>query len=224
MKAPRICVAGIETSSMSHLRPVTGPEQPLTRALLSEEGGTLEVGALLDLGDVEPRPNPPETEDQIFDPGRIRRERVLDDDEYLQLIDSVCHDSLEEAFGADLQRREWKYAVDAGQGECSLACVRAERIPSLEVDDRYGKLQLRFNDPEKPAYFTVTDLRFVEADHVTLRQELIEGVQGRLQRGTGVRIMFGLARAFRAAGDVASRHWLQVNGLCLEDRPIDLAG
>jgi hypothetical protein len=131
---------------------------------------------------------------------------------------------LEEAFGADLQRREWKYAVDAGQGECSLACVRAERIPSLEVDDRYGKLQLRFNDPEKPAYFTVTDLQFVEADHVTLRQELIEDVQGRLQRGTGVRIMFGLARAFRAAGDDASRHWLQVNGLCLEDRPIDLAG
>ncbi len=114
------------------------------------------------------RPNPPETEDQIFDPGRIRRERVLDDDEYLQLIDSVCHDSLEEAFGADLQRREWKYAVDAGQGECSLACVRAERIPSLEVDDRYGKLQLRFNDPEKPAYFIRTAVALSIATNIAL--------------------------------------------------------
>jgi len=224
MTAPRICLAGIELESSNHIRPVTGPEQPLTRALLREVGGALEVGALVDLGDVQPRPSSPETEDHLLDPTRIESVRTLDGDEYLQLIDAVCHGSLEEAFGPALQRREWKYAVDVGQGERSLACIRAHNIPSLVVDDRYRKLQLRFNDPEKPAFFSVTDLRFVEADHKTLRQDLIDDVQGRLLQGTGVRVMFGLARAFRAAGDDTKRHWLQVNGLCLEDRPVDLAG
>jgi hypothetical protein len=31
--------------------------------------------------------------------------------------------------------------------------------------------------------------------------------------------MFGLARAFVARGDDCERHWLQLNGICLEDRP-----
>jgi hypothetical protein len=35
----------------------------------------------------------------------------------------------------------------------------------------------------------------------------------------GVLLMVGLARAWRAAGDDLERHWLQVNGICLEDQP-----
>jgi hypothetical protein len=224
MRSPRICVAGIELESSTHLRPVTGPEKPLTRALLTEARGPFEVGALVELGDLDPQPSPPETEDHLFVPEDAERVRTLPDDEYLELIDRMCHESLEEAFGSALQRHGWKYAVDAHLGERSLACVRAQHAPSLEVDDRYGKLQLRFNDPEKPAYLTVTDLRFVEPDHQTLREDLIDDVQSRLLRGTPVRIMFGLARAFTAAGDDTQRHWLQVNGLCLEDRPVGLAG
>ena len=97
------------------------------------------------------------------------------------------------------------------------------RAPSLEIDDRFGKLQLRFNDPDKPAFLSVTDLRFVESDHKTYRTDLIDDVQDRLLRGVGAYVHFGLARAFRAAGDDKRRHWLQVNGLTLEDGPIDMA-
>lgn len=32
--------------------------------------------------------------------------------------------------------------------------------------------------------------------------------------------MFGLARAWQKPGDDEERHWLQVNGLCLEDAPL----
>jgi hypothetical protein len=42
-------------------------------------------------------------------------------------------------------------------------------------------------------------------------------------RGVGVYVMFGLSRGFPAAGDDRPRHWLQVNGLCLEDRPTGAA-
>ena len=220
MQAPRICIAGIEVESKVHLRPVTDREQPLTRELLAESGGPFEVGALVDLGSVEAQPNCPEMEDHRFSPASAEHVRQLAGDEYLQLIDGVCHDTLEAAFGPDLHRREWKYAVDAGHGECSLACVRAQVPPEVMIDDRYGKVQMRFNDPDRPAFLTVTDLRLYEADQRTPQEDAIVDVQRRLQAGVGVRIMFGLARAFTAAGDDADRHWLQVNGLCLEDRPL----
>lgn len=222
MQAPRICIAGIEVESGSHLRPVTGRDRPLTRELLTENGGPFEVGALVDLGDITAAPNPPEVEDHAFDPDQVRQVRQLDPAEYLETISDASDESLEEAFGEDLQRRGWKYAVDEGSGDRSLACVRARRTPSLEIDPRFGKLELRFNDPEQPTFVKVTDLRFVEPDHKMYRHDLIDDVQGRLLRGVGVYVHFGLARAFTAIGDDQRRHWLQVNGLTLEDGPIDM--
>jgi hypothetical protein len=39
MTGSRICVAGIDTKTYRHVRPVTPPSDPLTRALLRENGG-----------------------------------------------------------------------------------------------------------------------------------------------------------------------------------------
>jgi hypothetical protein len=83
-----------------------------------------------------------------------------------------------------------------------------------------GKLQVRFNDPERPIYLAVTDVRFVESDNRTARRDTVVDVRERVRRGVGVYLMLGLARAFRASGDDKERHWLQVNGLCLADRPV----
>jgi hypothetical protein len=66
----------------------------------------------------------------------------------------------------------------------------------------------------------VTDVRFFEADHSTLKRDVIDDVGQRLSRGVPVVLMVGLARPFRAAGDDRDRHWLQVTGVCLEDRPL----
>lgn len=32
--------------------------------------------------------------------------------------------------------------------------------------------------------------------------------------------MLGLARAFQRSDDDSERHWLQVNGICMADRPL----
>ena len=74
--------------------------------------------------------------------------------------------------------------------------------------------------PDTPTYLSVADIRFVEPDHKTIRTDVVDDVHARLQRGVGVYVMFGLSRAFTAIGDNQDRHWLQVNGLCLEDRPV----
>lgn len=221
MEAPRICVAGVDLESKKHVRPVVGRGAQLDRRLLVDADGPLELGAVIELRTAKARPDRPEVEDVQVDPSDLVKRERLDGEEYMSLIDQVSETDLESAFGPDLLRREWKYAVDVGEGMCSLGCVRAQRRPALEISDKYERrLQLRFNDAARPAYVPVNDLRFYEADHRTLKRAPIEDAQARLRRGVGVWIMFGLARPFRARGDDEERHWLQVNGLCLEDSPL----
>lgn len=219
MRAPRICIAGIEPATGRHIRPITGRDRPLTRDHLGEGGGTFRLGAAIELGGVTAAPAAPETEDHWFTPARARLQRVLGADEYLELVDSHCGENLEEVFGPALERREWRYAVDAGSGESSLGCLRVRRRPDIEISS-YGRVQLRLNDPIRPAFAPVTDLRLFESDHETPLEDAIEDLRRRMGRGVQARLMVGLARAFVASGDNSERHWLQVNGICMEDRPL----
>jgi hypothetical protein len=88
----------------------------------------------------------------------------------------------------------------------------------LWIDD-YG-LQLAFEEVGRTARIRITDLRFFEEDQVTLRYSVADDVSARLKRGVRVWVMFGLGRAWKVRNDQVERHWLQVNGLCLEDRPL----
>ncbi len=220
MREERICIAGIDESTGLHIRPTTARTDPITRSLLSDAGGPLDVGAVVDLGPVEHVPSPPEIEDHRFSTRNARLIRRLAPDEYLQLLEQASETDLETAFGPDLERRGWKYAVEGGAGHASLAVVEVQRPPRLEIDDRYGRLQLRFNDSKPPAFLPVTDLRLVEADHRTIKRDVVDDVQRRLERGVDAFVMLGLARPFQASGDDRERHWLQVNGICLVDQPI----
>ncbi len=220
MRAPRICVAGIDVETRTHIRPTAPASTPLTRSLLRSQGGPIEIGAIVDLGRVEHRPSPPECEDHRFQPSRARHIEDLSGAEFLDALSWVSAGSLEDGFGASLARVGWKYAVEVGAGDRSLAVVRAVRRPVLDVDRTYGRLQLRFNDSDPPAYLPVTDLRFYEADQATICREAVADVARRLKAGVDAYLMLGLARAYRARDDDRDRHWLQLNGLCLADRPV----
>jgi hypothetical protein len=219
MAAPRICVAGVDLEHNRHVRPVTPLADALTRALLAENDGPMQLGAVLELGDARPTPSPPETEDHLVATRDLRRIGELDADEYLDLLHGVCEPHLEAAFGDELEHRGWKYAVERGNGSGSLAVVKRRQI-EIGVDDTHGKLRLQFKDPSGRADLGVTDLRLCEDDHQTVRLDAVRDIQQRLRRGVGAYLMLGLARAFRAEGDDRERHWLQVNGICMEDRPL----
>lgn len=220
MSAPRICIAGVDEASDTHIRPISGKVNPLTRDLLSENGGPVELGGVVDLGEVKPAPGAPETEDHWFWPDRAKLVGALSPDDYLALIDGHCVDDITEVFGEALIRHDWNWAVDEHEGEASLGCLRVHRRPDLQVNE-YGSLRLRLNDPEKPAFLSVTDLRFVEDDHSTLRTDVIDDVRARMRRGVHVRLMVGLARPYQASRDDRRRHWVQVNGICMEDNPLE---
>jgi hypothetical protein len=220
MRAPRICVAGIDIETRAHIRPTRPASAPLTRSVLKEEGGPFEIGAIVDLGRVEHRPSPPECEDHRFQLSRARPVEDLSGADFLDALDRVSAASLEDGFGPSLERVGWKYAVEVGAGDRSLDVVRAVRRPVLDVDRTYGRLQLRFNDSDLPAYLPVTDLRFYETDQVTICRDVVADVARRLKAGVDAYLMLGLARAYRAQDDDRDRHWLQLNGLCLVDRPV----
>ena len=213
----RICIAGVEQEDGRHVRPVTSREELLTRRLLAADGGFVEPGAVVDLGESTAVPNAPEVEDCRCSLSQIRLVRRLSGGESLELLDRVANDDLEQIFGPDLYREtRWKYAVEPGHGLASLGVLRTWRPPELAID-RYGKVTARLNDPQPQAYATVTDVRFFESDHATPRQDRVDDVNHRLAQGVDAFLMVGLSRPFAKTGNL---HWLQINGVCLADRPL----
>jgi hypothetical protein len=220
MRGERICVAGVDWEMAEHVRPVTSATSPLTRELLRSNGGIFEVGALVDLGPVAACGHPPETEDHRFSPSSASYESTLAGDQYLELLNIVSSESLEEGFGPDLERAsKWKYAVPVGRGARSLAVIRPSVRSRLTVDDSFERprVVLEFRDVEPQTYVPVTDLRFYAADQVTILRDVVESVDSRLRRGVDAFIMFGLGRPWERDPD---HHWLQVNGICLADQPV----
>jgi hypothetical protein len=219
MDAPRICVAGIQPDTGRHIRPTTGRSNPLTRELLCEQGGPLALGALIDLGEVKANSSPPETEDHLFWPNRVRTLGRLSSSRYLEVLRAHAQPSLNAIFGPSLVRQAWTYAADQGRGSDSLGILRTRRRPSIDLN-RYGKLRLRLPTAEGPAYLPVTDLRLVESDHTTIKLDAVEDLNARMGRGIESMLLLGLSRPFRKDGEQRERHWLQVNGICMTDRPL----
>jgi hypothetical protein len=219
MEAPRVCVAGIDLSTLAHVRPKTRSSDPINRELLREEGGPFGMGALVDIGAATPDPSPPETEDHLFSTGRARFEEDLGGEDFLELLTKMCAADLASAFGPELERVGRTYAVEPGNGGSSLAVLRAERLPVLKIG-RYSELRLWYNDAEPSAYLSVKDVRFFEDDHKTIKTRAVEDVTRRLRRGVDAFLMLGLTRAWLKPGETHERHWLQLNGLCLVDRPV----
>ncbi len=217
MDAPRICVAGIEPNGLRHIRPVTPPTDLITRRLLRENGGPFGPGALVDIGSATPHPTPPETEDHLFDISHVKHVEDLDGRSYYELLGRIGSPDISSAFGdALVEVRSRKFAVPAGTGTCSLAVVP---VIDANLAVAFEKLYLTIGPSPHRARLRVTDARFYEDDHKTLRPSVIKNVKNRLARGVAAYAMLGLARPM-LDDDGGYVHWLMANGLCLADRPV----
>lgn len=217
MKSPRICIAGVDAATFQHVRPVTPATELLTRELLRENGGPFGVGALVDLGEVQACPNPPDSEDHTFTATRASAVQDLEGEVYMELLRTIGVPDLSAGFGPELREvRARKFAVAAGEGQRSLAVMPLEQG---ELDIRFGNLYLDLDQPHARADVRVTDVRFYEPDHTTIKRSIVQDVNTRLRRGVEAHLMMGLARPLNdeQAGEV---QWLMANGLCLADRPV----
>jgi hypothetical protein len=217
MTGSRVCVAGIDTATYRHVRPVTPAGDHLTRALLRENGGPFGAGALVDIGSVVACPTAPETEDHEFDMTRARRVSDVDDEVYLGLLGALGEADIQAAFGpALIEVRPRKFAVPVKCGERSLAVVPAV---ASELFIKSDKLYFRLSSPATPAEVRVTDVRFYTAD-LRIKRDVVEDVNRRLAAGTRTYAMLGLARAIHDDATGQDLHWLMANGLCLTDRAV----
>jgi Dual OB-containing domain len=217
MQPGYICVAGINLQNNAHVRPVLAGAR-LTTDMLKRLGGPFDVAVVVDLGAAHPCGNPPETEDHVFDPNEIVEVRQMGPDQFWRLINSVSRRTLAEIFGDQLKVQSTGCAIKEGRGSVSLGSLLSITPPEIYINS-WGKLRAWVSDGAFNGDLSVTDLRFYRKDQQTPRRNLVANVQRRINKGVGVILSVGLARAFQARGDTARRHWLQVNNIHLDDDP-----
>lgn len=215
MQPGYICVAGLDLQTNAHVRPVL-PASRLTIDLLKRKGGPFDIAVVVDLGETKLRGTPPETEDHVFDPAQLASVRELTAERFWKLLKSVPSKTLTEIFGDKLKPQGNGCAVDEGTGSVSLGCMSPVTPPKIFING-WGKIRIRLDDGTFDVDLSVTDLRLYEHNQETPRAKMVTNVQRRIEKGVGVILAIGLARAFRAQGDTARRHWLQVNNIHLED-------
>jgi hypothetical protein len=218
MQPGYFCVAGVDMSTLRHIRPVLRRDR-LTTDLLRPNGGPFDVGSVVYLGATTNSGYPPELEDRRFDPSNARW--LFDDDpnDYWDALARVARESLEEIFGPELELWDESGTVDVGEGRASLGCLKPEKQPWLYVDHR-GTVRLVLDYLMPSVDLSVNDLRLYQRDGRTPRRDLVASVEKRLKSGVEVILSVGLTRPWQKRGDTAERHWLQLNNIHLEDDPL----
>lgn len=212
-----ICVAGVNPLTSEHVRPTTFGR--LGRHLLRTLGGPFDIAAIVDIGDAVPDGIAPEVEDHHFEPSRARYYDTVTPANFWTLLNNVARPTLAGIFGPDLQRSGYNCSVARGKGLASLGCLKPTARLRL-LCDTFGKLRMRLSDGVVDISVPVTDLRLVADDHKTIRNDVVADLNRRLERGVSAVLSVGLSRPFAKSPGGEERHWLQVNGIHLEDNPV----
>ncbi len=220
MQQGYFCVAGIDTKTDEHVRPVI-PGQRLQTALLARNGGPFDIGVIVDLGPATASGQRPEVEDYTFDPAKARAVGVDTSARFWRRLQRTARRKLGGIFGEDLvQRGASSCAVDVGRGDASLGCVIPDGAPTLLVRQRAGRadqIRMRISDGVFDLDLGVTDIRLYRADHVTPDTGVVRRVARRLQDEADVILSVGLTRAYASSPDFDPVHWLQVNNIHFAD-------
>jgi len=211
------CVAGIDQGTDEYVRPVRPvPDERLPRDLLAPDG-PFSLGRVVDLGPVRDVGYAPMVEDRQFTPEIARATDGLDPDAYWRTIAAGVKRRLGDIFANLSQQGQRNAAVAEGAGTASLGLFAPASEPALAIES--GQVRMRLTDTEMSLSVPVTDIRFYdEADRP--RPDVVERVAERLEAGTECVLGVGLGRAFQARRDTQKRHWLQMNGVHLEDDPL----
>ena len=224
MQKGYICLAGIDVNTRRAVRPVLRMAQ-LPVAVLAREGGWADVANVLDLGAVNPTPDPPHIEDHEFQLSAVKVLGAMPDPDFWKLLNEVCRTRLRDVFGPDLKCIGGeRYGTDVGKGTASLGCFRPAFHPRLHLDkSEPGRTQvrMRLRDGDQSLDAVVTDIRLYPGDYATPDPKRVEGLNKRLRASKGIILSVGLSRAYPKypTKEQTPRHWLQVNNIHFQERP-----
>ncbi len=219
MGHPYICAAGID-KKWRHWRPVaasrkSGDVWKLDHGWLRSQGGLLEVGAVIEFGDVQPMPTSPEKEDMVVDFEQARFVKYLYRSRFLKILDRLTEGSLESIFGEELEKLSpTATATPAGKGDASLGVLRL-RGAELELRDE-TEVRLIFEDAVLGEMdLKVTDLRLW--DDYRPKIDRIKRIQDEIE---DCLITVGLTGVYESSSYPGPRHWLQVNNIYPRENPL----
>ena len=218
MRDGHVCVAGIDTVTGKHVRPVLPGYGRFAATSLARNGGAFELGAVVDLGPTRPRPEQPETEDVVL-MGQPTRQGELSPKELWALLDRGAEGTLEAIFGPALEKKGARACGTAsGQGQASLGVLRPAGPVRLQMLEFEEGTKIKATVPFGAEWISVpvTDVRLFEADCITPSRARFERVSAMLSSGSSVLLAVGLARAW-PLNDPTAVHWLQVNGVFVND-------
>ena len=217
MQGRRVCIAGYRPGDTC-IRPVFRHGGLMEDWLY--DGGELVVRpfAVVELDVLEPRPEPPHTEDWIVDPDYRVRCGLLSPERRRALLARISDPDVESIFGAPLERGPGWYIL-AGDGQRSLGTImprRVERVFFYRRETGEWSYHLEFVDRTGQHYkLGVTDLAFrcfLEHLHVCQGKappRAAQRVTTALQQAQ-VFLRIGLARHWEKYPD---RCYLQITGV-----------
>jgi hypothetical protein len=214
------CVAGVETATDRHVRPVLIGR--LNTKFLARYGGPFDMACTVDLGLTEYQGSRPETEDHLFEFPRAKRVADIEAELFWKLLKRVSKPTLLDIFGPDLlPRGRHSCGVDLRRGQCSLGCLTVAAAPELFIrcDDGHQRIRLRLREGPWDLDLGVTDIRLYGADHVTPDHAIVNRTAQRLRRVGETILSVGLTRPRAGPNDPRVIHWLQVNNVHLADDP-----
>lgn len=222
-----VCAAGVDISSeedYSHIRPITDNVRPhykrLDRSSLQSQGGQFSLGAVVELGTIDHRPDNPQVEDVLFKRWKANHISDLTPDEFESLLKRVASTSLRRIFGEELESLSLTAAATPeGEGLASLGVLGPLDSVKLFKSTFRGKSGIRFSftDPDlgditRP----VTDVRLWQPDGTPSTYD-IEDIGDRIE---SCYIAVGLTRAKEYSRYPGKKHWLQVNNIFPQGDPL----
>lgn len=218
MKDGHVCLAGIDSATGQHVRPVLAGQERFAAAVLARNGGPYEFGAIVDLGRTQKKPQQPHVEDVVV-LGRPVRIGELTPQDFWTLLDRAAQPSLSRIFGTALEKQgAHACGTSCGQGQASLGVLRPKRPVNIRWEPWPEGVRIKAAVPFRSETISVpvTDVRLYEADCVTPSRTRFDRMAQLLGSGRPVLLAVGLGRAWSANAPEAV-HWLQVNGIFVDD-------
>lgn len=212
MRYPYVCVAGIDTRTKRHVRPVL--ELAQLHRDLTVGPDRFAIGCVMDLGPTTSVENPPHTEDHLFEVRSLRSLKIVPPSELWGVVEARAVPSLTRVFGSQLQFSANGAFQIAGTGRVSLGYLKPERV-TLRIDG--GRVRATVNIDGRDFDFSVTDRAcFIERTQAFAPNGVaVAAINRALSQRQPCVLALGLARPWTARGTTEARCWVQVNGVFL---------